>query len=91
MTSARVVHYAERRRDLRAGVRIELVTIVWMLAEMAVALAAGLLAGSVLLVAFGVDSLIELVTGGVLLWRLAAEARNGSSSGSSGSRDRRRG
>jgi divalent metal cation (Fe/Co/Zn/Cd) transporter len=78
MTAADAVPYASRRRDLRAGVRIELVTIVWMLAEMAVALAAGLIAGSVLLVAFGVDSLIELVTGGVLLWRLAAEARNGS-------------
>lgn len=78
MTAADAVPYAGRRRDLRAGVRIELVTIVWMLAEMAVALAAGLLAGSVLLVAFSADSLIELVTGGVLLWRLAAEARNGS-------------
>jgi divalent metal cation (Fe/Co/Zn/Cd) transporter len=78
MSAADAVPYAGRRRDLRAGVRIELVTIVWMLAEMAVALVAGILAGSVLLVAFGVDSLIELVTGGVLLWRLAAEARNGS-------------
>jgi divalent metal cation (Fe/Co/Zn/Cd) transporter len=78
MSAADAVPYAGRRRDLRAGVRIELVTIVWMLAEMAVALVAGILAGSVLLVAFGVDSLVELVTGGVLLWRLAAEARNGS-------------
>lgn len=52
--------------------------MVWMLAEMAVSVTAGLLAGSVLLVAFGVDSLIELASGGALLWRLAAEARNSS-------------
>ena len=67
-----------RRGDVRAGVRIEVVTVVWMLAEAAVALAAGMLAGSVLLTAFGVDSIIELVAGGVLLWRLVTEARGGS-------------
>lgn len=38
---------------------------------------AGVLARSVLLTAFGVDSVIELVTGSVLLWRLATEARGG--------------
>jgi divalent metal cation (Fe/Co/Zn/Cd) transporter len=67
-----------RSRDVRAGVRIEGVTVVWMLVEAAVALAAGVLAGSVLLTAFGVDSIIELVAGGVLLWRLVTEAFDGS-------------
>jgi divalent metal cation (Fe/Co/Zn/Cd) transporter len=69
---------AGRRRDVGAGIRIELVTVVWMLIEAAVALAAGILARSVLLTAFGIDSIIELVAGGVLLWRLATEARDGS-------------
>jgi divalent metal cation (Fe/Co/Zn/Cd) transporter len=50
-------------------------TIGWMLVEAIVALVAGILARSVLLTAFGLDSVIELVTGGVLLWRLVTEAR----------------
>jgi divalent metal cation (Fe/Co/Zn/Cd) transporter len=46
-----------------------------MLLEAAIAIGAGLIARSVLLTAFGLDSVIELVTGGVLLWRLVTEAR----------------
>ena len=64
-----------RRGDLHAAVRLELVTVAWMVAEGAVAVTAGLAAGSVLLTAFGIDSLIELLAGGVLLWRLITEAR----------------
>jgi len=60
---------------VRAGVRIEVVTVVWMLIEGAVALAAGILVRSVLLTSFGIDSVIELIAGGVLLWRLTTEAR----------------
>ena len=44
----------------------------WHLAEFAIALGAGLAAGSVALVAFGIDSLIELAAGGVIIWLLAA-------------------
>ncbi len=62
-------------RWARAGVRVELITVAYMLVEAAVAIGAGVLARSVLLTAFGLDSVIELVTGGVLLWRLAAQAR----------------
>jgi divalent metal cation (Fe/Co/Zn/Cd) transporter len=64
-----------RKGDLRAGVRIEIVTVVWMTVEALIAIAAGILARSVLLTAFGFDSVIELVSGGALLWRLATEAR----------------
>jgi divalent metal cation (Fe/Co/Zn/Cd) transporter len=56
---------------------VEQVTIGWMLVEAAVAIGAGVLAHSVLLTAFGIDSVIELAAGGVLLWRLLAEARGG--------------
>jgi divalent metal cation (Fe/Co/Zn/Cd) transporter len=66
-----------RAGEVRAGVRIEVVTVAWMAIEAAVALGAGLLARSVLLTAFGLDSIIELVTGSVLLWRLATEAGGG--------------
>lgn len=48
-----------------------------MMIESAVALGAGIAAGSILLTAFGIDSMIELVSGSVLLWRLQIEARGG--------------
>ena len=66
-----------RATDLRMGVRIEVITILWMVVEMAVSIGAGIAARSVLLTAFGVDSLIELVSGSILLWRLSTENRGG--------------
>ncbi len=66
-----------RLSQVRIGVRIEVITVLWMLIEMVVSIAAGVAAGSVLLIAFGLDSLIELVGGGVLLWRLRVEASGG--------------
>jgi len=68
----------ERGRALRAAVRVEQLTVGWMTVEAVVAIGAGLLAHSVLLTAFGIDSVVELVTGSVLLWRLSTEARGGS-------------
>ena len=44
----------------------------WHLLEFAIAVAAGLAAGSIALVAFGIDSLIELAAGGVIIWLLGA-------------------
>ncbi len=64
----------QHEEAVRAGVRIEVVTVVWMLIEGVVALAAGILARSVLLTSFGIDSVVELIAGGVLLWRLTTEA-----------------
>lgn len=58
-----------------AGVRIETITVAWMSVEAAVAIGAGVAAHSALLVAFGVDSVLELVTGAALLWRLWTERR----------------
>jgi divalent metal cation (Fe/Co/Zn/Cd) transporter len=40
----------------------------WHLVEFAVALAAGIVAGSVALVGFGLDSLIEVAAAGVVIW-----------------------
>lgn len=67
-----------RQAALRAGVRIEVVTVAWMLVEAVIAIGAGIIARSVLLTAFGIDSVIELVTGATLLWRLSVETRSGS-------------
>ena len=44
----------------------------WHLAEFGIALAAGIAAGSVALVGFGLDSLIELLAGGAIVWRFSA-------------------
>src|SRR5664279_5447950 len=66
-----------RATGIRSGIRIELITIVWMVVEMALSIAAGIAAHSLLLTAFGLDSLIELISGGILLWRLRVESRGG--------------
>ncbi len=63
------------RRDVRAGIAVEWLTIAWMTFEALVSVGAGIAAGSVALIAFGVDSVIELVSGSVLLWRLTVEQR----------------
>jgi divalent metal cation (Fe/Co/Zn/Cd) transporter len=54
----------------RQAVRLEYFTVGWNILEAAVALVAGVLAGSIALVGFGLDSIIETVSGLALLWRL---------------------
>ncbi len=68
---------AERGALVRAAFRLEWLTLAWMVVEAAVAIGAGLAAHSLLLLAFGIDSVIELVSAGVLLWRLSVELRHG--------------
>ncbi|HEV2415957.1 MAG TPA: cation transporter [Candidatus Dormibacteraeota bacterium] len=63
-----------RAAALRRGVRLEEFTVAWMALEAVLAIAAGVAARSVLLTAFGADSLIELLSGVTLLWRLRVEA-----------------
>jgi divalent metal cation (Fe/Co/Zn/Cd) transporter len=60
----------ERANQLRAGRRLEYFTLAWNLGEAVVAVAAGLFAGSIALIGFGADSLVESLSGGILLWRL---------------------
>jgi divalent metal cation (Fe/Co/Zn/Cd) transporter len=49
--------------------RLEYLTIAWNSFEAAVALASGLMAGSVALVGFGLDSVIETASAAAVLWR----------------------
>src|SRR5213594_2193129 len=58
---------------LRRGVVLEGVTVGYNALEGLVAIAAGLAAGSVALTGFGIDSVIEVVSGVVLWWWLRAE------------------
>ena len=64
-----------RAQAVGRGVRLERITVVWMVAEAALALGAGVAARSVLLTAFGFDSVVELLSGLVLLRRLSHEAQ----------------
>jgi divalent metal cation (Fe/Co/Zn/Cd) transporter len=59
-----------RDAAVRQGRRLEYFTVGWNLIEAAVALGAGFFAGSIALIGFGIDSLIETSSGAVLLWRL---------------------
>ncbi len=70
-----MIEASERQEAVRVGVRLEVVTVVWMALEAVLAIGAGIVARSVLLTAFGFDSVIELISGGTLLWRLSSEAR----------------
>ena len=54
-----------------------MLTVAWMTVEAALAIGAGIAARSVLLTAFGADSLIELLSGATLLWRLRVESHSG--------------
>ena len=60
------------RKSARAAVRLEYTTIGWNVFEAAVAVGAGVVAGSVALVAFGLDSAIEVVSATVVLVHLRA-------------------
>ena len=69
--------YPEKANWLRQGIHIEIATLVYMTLEAILSIGAGIAAGSVLLAAFGVDSLLELLSGAILLWRLRVEAAGG--------------
>ncbi|MBI5191472.1 MAG: cation transporter [Nitrospirae bacterium] len=60
---------------MRHALRLETFTIAWNVVEAFVAVGIGLYSGSVALVAFGFDSLIETVAAVVLFWRLYTEYR----------------
>lgn len=67
-----------REQTVRSGVVIEIVSVAWMILEAAGTVTAGVIARSTALEVFGIDSIIEIVGGVTLLWRLTVEARGGS-------------
>jgi divalent metal cation (Fe/Co/Zn/Cd) transporter len=58
---------------VKRGRNLEYFTIIYNSLEGLIAVGAGLIAGSIALVGFGFDSLIEVTSGAVLLWRLYAD------------------
>jgi divalent metal cation (Fe/Co/Zn/Cd) transporter len=61
----------ERERLVRRAKMLARVGLAWHAIEAAAAIGAGVVAGSIALIGFGADSLIECVAGVVLLWRFA--------------------
>jgi len=59
-----------RQNLVRRGRQLEYFTIVYNSGEGLISIVAGIVAGSVSLVGFGLDSLIEVTSGAALLWRL---------------------
>src|SRR5207253_4348482 len=60
----------ERADDVRLALLLTYITLGWMTIEGAASLLLGWASKSLLLEAFGIDSIIELLSAGVLLWRL---------------------
>lgn len=65
-----------RSRAVARARSLNRLTIGWNVVEAAVALAAGMAAGSVSLIGFGLDSMIEVSAAAVLAWRLRQEERD---------------
>jgi divalent metal cation (Fe/Co/Zn/Cd) transporter len=67
----------DHRRLLRRAFQLEYITIVWNTLEGVVAIVAGLSAGSVALVAFGLDSSVEVFASIVVVLELRGADRSG--------------
>ena len=59
-----------RAESVRRGQQLEYFTIAYNSLEGLISIVAGWIAGSVSLIGFGLDSLIEVTSGAALLWRL---------------------
>ncbi len=67
-----------RQNLLQRGRRIEIVNLAYNGTEVIVTLIAGFLAGSSALIAFGLDSFIEVIAASMLIWRLYGEEQGAS-------------
>ena len=65
---------SERSRDLARGLRLEYFSLAYNAFEAFVGIAAGLVAGSVALIGFGLDSVVEASSALILVWRLRTES-----------------
>jgi divalent metal cation (Fe/Co/Zn/Cd) transporter len=71
-----LVEDLDRTLQTRAGRRVEYVSIAWTSLEAIIGVSAGIMAGSVALIGFGADSIIEVASSCVLLWWLAEGSSN---------------
>jgi divalent metal cation (Fe/Co/Zn/Cd) transporter len=69
---------APNRTDLvKQAFWLEWIAIAWLAIEAVVPIWSGFAAHSITLLAFGLDSVIEIASAGVLIWRLTIELRHG--------------
>lgn len=61
----------------RRGLVLAALTIAWNVVEAVVAIAAGIVAGSIALVGFGFDSIVEVLSAFVVVWQFRGELRGG--------------
>src|SRR5450432_1960745 len=69
------VSASSRAYDLTRALWLTYITIGWMTIEGAASLLLGWSSNSLLLESFGIDSVVELFSAGVLFWRLTVEAK----------------
>ena len=62
-----------RPESVRGALRLEYLTVGWNVLEGLVAVTAALIAGSVAILAFGIDSFVECASALVMIWRLRVE------------------
>lgn len=65
---------ALRARLVRRGLVLCALTVIWNIAEGVIAVAAGLAAGSIALLGFGIDSFVETASAAVVGWRFSYES-----------------
>lgn len=63
----------ERQGAVRRGLRLERITLGYNIVEAVVSIASGVAAGSIALLGFGVDAVIESASGSIMLWRLGMD------------------
>src|SRR6266446_3488721 len=74
LTEAQFHSPNQRSQDVRFALLLTYITLGWMMIEGAASLLLGWASKSLLLEAFGIDSVVEVFSAGVLLWRLRVEA-----------------
>lgn len=73
MSSELATRPGDRAPLVRRGRWLAWATVAWNAVEGVVAIVAGVVAGSIALVGFGVDSYVEVLSGAVIVWRLSKE------------------
>lgn len=74
--SVRRVNARHRTDGLRSAVRLSVASVVWNAVAGATATVAGILTGSLALLGFGLDSVVDGAASCILIWRFQSEGRN---------------
>jgi divalent metal cation (Fe/Co/Zn/Cd) transporter len=71
----------------RRGFWLEYASMAWMTVEAAVAVTAGVLASSVALIGFGLDSVVDFCAAGIVIWQLRGDGEKRETRGQADRRD----